>query len=57
MGVSRVGRDLVTKPPPPALIYGPASEKEFQKDKLQPWRRGRNVHQGQFPISVTKLLT
>lgn len=37
MGVSRVGHDLVTKPPPPALIYGPASEKEeFQKDKLQP---------------------
>ena len=57
MGVSRVGCDLVTKPPPPPLIYGTVSEKEEpQKDKPQLWRRGGNICQGQFPISVTKLL-
>ena len=34
--VSRVGYDLVTKPPPPHLIYGTVSEKEEpQKDKPQ----------------------
>ena len=34
--VSRVGYDLVTKPPPPPLIYGTVSEKEEpQKDKPQ----------------------
>ena len=36
MGVSRVGCDIVTKPPPPPLIYGTVSEKEEpQKDKPQ----------------------
>ena len=58
MGFSRVGCDLIIKTPPPPLVYCPVSEKEEpRKDKLQLWRRGRNVCQGQFPISVTKLLT